>query len=361
MSNPCLEKVLARYPGVDPAALDFPSGSEDWDEAGLDLFVGSGGFLKPKKRPTAGGYKVAAVGGFGTRLEALAKSAWWVNNPNPRAKIRLFCAMGIGSVASTYGPWVSKASHEKYPDLEVCVVEFPGHGTNFGEPLASVDALAEALLAELEKSQGSSGGKLQPLALFGFSMGANVMYRLAQKLGKSCRKLYVAGRAPPHFPAPLCEKMAPEVARLNELLEKSDVAAVSRTLLEDVLPIFMAPAQLKTYGRIMESRLLREDGRQEIARFARSLVLDCRVGMDANEVPRDFHGDIHFYYSRCDETWPLSVDGMYEDFPFLWAAYTKGSFQSEETEAVSHDDLGGVNSPIFQAMCKDLTAICQST
>ena len=42
--------VLARYPDVLPGSLTFPVEAVDWTEKEVDLFVGSGGFLKPKKK-----------------------------------------------------------------------------------------------------------------------------------------------------------------------------------------------------------------------------------------------------------------------------------------------------------------------
>ncbi|CAE8636629.1 unnamed protein product [Polarella glacialis] len=365
MPNPFIEEVLAKYPGVDRVALVFPPEADDWNETEVDLFIGSGGFLKPKKKKTApaSAAGVVAVPRLVSRtlpLPALATSDWWVNNPNPQAKVRLFCAMGIGSVASTYGPWVSKATAEAYPEVEICVVEFPGHGTNFGEPLNSVEAAADRLEAEIRRCHFGTGGSQRPLALFGFSMGANVMYCVARRLGASCCKLYLAGRAPPHFPAPIRDQQAPQIAKVEELLQGSDIDAVAHTLLEDVLPLFMAPAQLKTYTRIIEGRLLREEGRQEIRRFAQSLVADCRIGMDANELPRDFAGDISFYHSTADETWPSACEGLYQDFPHLWQSYTTGTFATHESAPVSHDELGSVTSPIFNVICKDLAQLFKS-
>ena len=49
MPNPFIEKVFQKFPDVDPTSLVFPPDADDWDEQGLELFIGSGGFLKPKK------------------------------------------------------------------------------------------------------------------------------------------------------------------------------------------------------------------------------------------------------------------------------------------------------------------------
>lgn len=63
MDNPLIEKVLSRYPDVDRASLAFPADAEFWDERDLDLFIGSGGFVKPKKKQAPG--KAAAGSGSG--------------------------------------------------------------------------------------------------------------------------------------------------------------------------------------------------------------------------------------------------------------------------------------------------------
>ncbi|CAK0899600.1 unnamed protein product [Prorocentrum cordatum] len=43
---------MARYPGV--VSLDFPPEALEWSEKEVDMFVASGGFLKPKrKKPLA--------------------------------------------------------------------------------------------------------------------------------------------------------------------------------------------------------------------------------------------------------------------------------------------------------------------
>ncbi|CAE7724534.1 unnamed protein product [Symbiodinium sp. CCMP2592] len=50
MENPHLKSILAEFPDVDAAALPWPAGAEEWEPKDLQLFIGSGGFLKPKKK-----------------------------------------------------------------------------------------------------------------------------------------------------------------------------------------------------------------------------------------------------------------------------------------------------------------------
>ncbi|CAJ1390071.1 unnamed protein product [Effrenium voratum] len=50
--SPVIAKVLARYPDLAPSSLNFPPDAAEWSEKEVDLFVGSAGFIKPK-RPKA--------------------------------------------------------------------------------------------------------------------------------------------------------------------------------------------------------------------------------------------------------------------------------------------------------------------
>ncbi|CAE7458011.1 unnamed protein product [Symbiodinium natans] len=59
MDNPHLKSVLAEFPDVDAAALPWPPGAETWEAKDVQLFIGSGGFLKPKKSKKAAEVKTA--------------------------------------------------------------------------------------------------------------------------------------------------------------------------------------------------------------------------------------------------------------------------------------------------------------
>lgn len=50
MNNPCLKAVLVAFPDVDAASLPWPEGADTWEQKDVELFIGSGGFLKPKKK-----------------------------------------------------------------------------------------------------------------------------------------------------------------------------------------------------------------------------------------------------------------------------------------------------------------------
>lgn len=53
MNNPLLKTVRTNFPDVDLAALPWPADADTWEAKDLELFIGSGGFLKPKKKKAA--------------------------------------------------------------------------------------------------------------------------------------------------------------------------------------------------------------------------------------------------------------------------------------------------------------------
>lgn len=53
MQNPLLKSVLVNFPDVDASALPWPADADTWEAKDLELFVGSGGFIKPKKKKLA--------------------------------------------------------------------------------------------------------------------------------------------------------------------------------------------------------------------------------------------------------------------------------------------------------------------
>ncbi|NJR66738.1 MAG: putative thioesterase, partial [Leptolyngbyaceae cyanobacterium CRU_2_3] len=73
----------------------------------------------------------------------------WVKcpNPNPQARLRLFCFPYAGGSSLIYRTW----SESLPPAIEVCPIELPGRGTRMMEPpftqlMLLVEAIAAALL-----------------------------------------------------------------------------------------------------------------------------------------------------------------------------------------------------------------------
>lgn len=127
-----------------------------------------------------------------------ASKSWVIcPQPNPQARLRLFCFHYAGGGALSFRDWPNNLPSS----VEVCLIELPGRGIRFGEvaftsmaPL--VQAIADALLPYLDK----------PFAFFGHSMGGLVSFELARILRRNCRlnltHLFVSGHRAPHLPDP---------------------------------------------------------------------------------------------------------------------------------------------------------------
>ena len=179
---------------------------------------------------------------------ATAFDSWIAfRNPNPRARLRLFCFPYAGTGASIFRTW----SDGLPADVEICPVQFPGRGTRlmetpFTQLLPLVQALAQALVPLLDK----------PFAFFGHSLGALVGFELARQLrrqsGVQPVHLFVSADRAPQIPQrdrpihalPEREFLV-ELRRLNgipgKVLEEAD-------LMQIMLPILRADfAVYETY------------------------------------------------------------------------------------------------------------------
>ncbi|NEP59833.1 MAG: thioesterase [Symploca sp. SIO2G7] len=117
--------------------------------------------------------------------------------PNTQAKLRLFCFHYSGGGASSFRTWTDLFP----PYVEVCLIELPGRGSRFMEPLFTqlkplIQQLSSAILPHLNK----------PFAFFGHSMGALVSFELARLLSSNYQlapcHLFVSGRFAPQVPDP---------------------------------------------------------------------------------------------------------------------------------------------------------------
>lgn len=176
-------------------------------------------------------------------------SSAWVRfpQPNPQARLRLFCFPYAGGGAVNFYKWplgLPKA-------VEVCPVELPGRGIRVRElpftrlsPL--VEAIAPALLSFLDK----------PFAFFGHSMGGILSFELARLLHREydlCPvHLFVSGRRAPqvHDLEPPLHTL-PESALIEELRRLNgtpDAVLENAELIQLLLPVLRADfAVLETY------------------------------------------------------------------------------------------------------------------
>jgi len=95
--------------------------------------------------------------------------------------------------------WQRLVARFAAPGRNILAVDLPGHGRSAGPALTSIEALAEWLLALLEKV---GAGGTAPCLLAGHSMGSLIALETAARLGPQVRHLYLLGTALPMAVAP---------------------------------------------------------------------------------------------------------------------------------------------------------------
>jgi medium-chain acyl-[acyl-carrier-protein] hydrolase len=114
------------------------------------------------------------------------------SSPNPDARLKLFCFPYAGGSAAVFRPWSRAASS----DVEICAIQYPGHGHRYQERSCTriaeiVHGLVSTVSSEMDR----------PSAFFGHSMGALVAYELARELhrrgGPRPLVLFLSARAGP--------------------------------------------------------------------------------------------------------------------------------------------------------------------
>jgi medium-chain acyl-[acyl-carrier-protein] hydrolase len=175
--------------------------------------------------------------------------------PEAQAKLRLFCFPHAGGGPQVYSKWKQTLP----ASVELGLVQFPGRGSRFNEPLATslpdlVASLARGLKPFFDK----------PFAFFGHSLGALLAFELARQIRKEFGilplHLLASGRGAPQKPPLLPpihalpqNEFVEELRRFNgtpkEVLETPE-------LLELLVPILRADFALnETYSYQAESPL----------------------------------------------------------------------------------------------------------
>ncbi|MFN7962879.1 MAG: alpha/beta fold hydrolase [Thermoanaerobaculia bacterium] len=179
---------------------------------------------------------------------ALAGNPWFAClQPNPLARLRLFCFPYAGGRASIFRGWHLHLA----PLVEVVPVELPGRGARFREGLHSeIGALAEGVLEAL-------GPALDlPFAFFGHSMGAHVSFELARRLarrgGPLPERLLLAAACPPHlsFEGIPSHELSEEafVDRLRHYAGTPQAVLDNSEIMAAMLPVIRADLQVsETY------------------------------------------------------------------------------------------------------------------
>ncbi|MBN8739347.1 MAG: hypothetical protein BGP24_06810 [Lysobacterales bacterium 69-70] len=166
-----------------------------------------------------------------------------------RPSLRLLCFPYAGSGASlpVFRDWA-----KAMPDgVEVAVLELPGRGKRFGEPLiGSLLPLADRIAAEVSQMSAV------PFVIFGHSIGALIGYEVVRSLiarrAALPELLIASGKRAPHAPHPqrLHDLPAPElIAALKDYNGTPDEVLRSPELMDLFLPILRADFSLaETYA-----------------------------------------------------------------------------------------------------------------
>ena len=156
----------------------------------------------------------------------------WIayRQPNPNARLRLFCFHYLGGAASVFREW----SDALPSDIEVCPVQLPGREArlkeqSFTEFVPLIETLGQVLEPYLDK----------PFAFYGHSLGTLIGFELArllrQQYGLSPIHLLVGGLQAPHVCiSKLNTRSSYSEQMLNYLL---DISEVPQSILDDQ-PLF---------------------------------------------------------------------------------------------------------------------------
>ena len=139
---------------------------------------------------------------------------WFVRTqPNPQARMRLFCFPYAGGGASAYRLWAS----EMPAQIELVAIQPPGRETRISEQAFTqmapyVQSLAQEIASYTHK----------PFAFFGHSLGARVSFELVRSLRRNRMPkpthLFVSGSRAPQIPNPDPPiYQLPEAAFMQEL------------------------------------------------------------------------------------------------------------------------------------------------
>lgn len=175
--------------------------------------------------------------------------------PNPQAKMRLFCFPYAGGSAQLYHKWAAKLPST----VEVCPVQLPGRGNRMKDPpfqqlMPLVKAISTAILPYLHK----------PFCFFGYSMGAMISFELTRLLQAEYAlqplHLFVAGRTAPqvvvtephtyHLPEPEF------LQSLNDLNGTPKELLANAELMQLMIPLLRADFEVcQTYSFVPGPRL----------------------------------------------------------------------------------------------------------
>ncbi|MGV2826967.1 beta-ketoacyl synthase N-terminal-like domain-containing protein [Myxosarcina sp. GI1(2024)] len=179
----------------------------------------------------------------------------WVKcfQPNPHARLRLFCFPYAGAGASIFQTWANELPSE----IEVCSIQLPGRESRLGEvPLTRLKPLIQNLLPALKPALDI------PFALFGHSLGALLSFELIRELRRqNCplpTQFFVSGSKAPQLPdlnPPIHHLSDPQfIQEIEHFQGIPDKVLQVTKLMQQFLPALRADfAILETYFYANES------------------------------------------------------------------------------------------------------------
>ncbi len=165
------------------------------------------------------------------RLKQRKAPAWFptLQNPGPRAGMRLFCFPHAGGGTRIYRAWSIEG-------VEICPVLLPGReGRATEPPIDNMPEMIESLAGAIHPYTN------EPYAFFGHSMGAGIAFELARRLENPPQILIVSAARGPQYRASLQPRPDPSD---DELLEQLSTLGSDRKALEIVLPLLRADTRL---------------------------------------------------------------------------------------------------------------------
>lgn len=189
-------------------------------------------------------------------FSSVMETSWLVGGqPNPRARLRLFCFPYAGGNAVIYRQWQASLPES----VEVCPVQIPGRGKRIQErPFDHFQPLVEAAARALRPFFD------RPFAFMGHSMGGLISFELTRQLRRESNlmptHLFISGRRAPQVPnreAPTYDLPEQEFLDAVRRLEGTPLEVLQQPeLMQLMLPLLRADfAVCETYAYTAEPPL----------------------------------------------------------------------------------------------------------
>lgn len=234
------------------------------------------------------------------------------------ARARLYCLPHAGGTAATFRSWQKRLRS----DIEICPIEYAGHGSRLGEPLLDgIEQVAQPV------ADAIAAGPSMPYALLGHSMGSLVAFeachQLATRHAMMPRLLIACGHRAPRTPrtTPQMHKAphAEFIAHLRELGATPPEVFNSPDLLDLILPVLRADFRAcETYTPRGRTRLhvnIAAYGGLGDTDTSREALLAWEQETTGECVVRMFPGG-HFFINDCaDRVLAMLERDLLEAFP----------------------------------------------